>query len=204
VDDAPSRQLARAMAEAGRTYFPKGEFGPFLVSRPDRYLRGGDHTSFNREGFTAVRITEWREDFNHQHQNVRVENGVQFGDLIQYVDMSYVAKVAKLNAATLASLAASQGIPMELKVVAKELENGTTLSWKAPEGASAGPGLQRGLRYELLWRETTAPDWQFSKDVPAANGQETVTIAVPISKDNVIFGVRTVDAAGHRGLVATP
>jgi hypothetical protein len=198
VDDAPSRQLARAMADAGRTYFKSGEFAPFLVARPDRYLRGGDHTSFNKEGFTAVRITEWREDFNHQHQNVRMENGVQYGDLLQFVDFGYVAKVAKLNAATLATLAASPGIPLELKIDARKLENGTTLNWKAPEGATAG------LHYALLWRETTAPDWQYVQVVPAPDAQAPITITVPVSKDNVIFGVQAVDAAGHRGLVATP
>ena len=198
IDDAPSRQLARAMADAGRTYFAQAAFGPFLVSRPDRYLRGGDHTSFNKEGFTAVRITEWREDYNHQHQDVRVENGVQFGDLLQFVDFGYVAKVAKLNAATLATLAASPGIPAELKIDARKLENGTTLNWKAPLGASPG------FYYELLWRETTAPDWQYVQIVPATQDDAPVTITVPISKDNVIFGVRTVDMTGHRGLVATP
>ena len=198
VDDAPSRQLARATADVARTYFPGGEFGPFLVARPDRYLRGGDHTSFNREGFTAVRVTEWREDFNHQHQNVRMENGVQFGDLLQFVDFGYVARVAKLNAATLATLAASPGIPAELKIVTTKLDNGTTLGWKAPEGAPAD------LHYELLWRETTAPDWQYMQVVPAGAGGEPVTVTAPISKDNVVFGVRAVDAAGHRGLVATP
>jgi hypothetical protein len=202
VDDAASRQLARAMADAARTYLSPPDahaaFAPFLVSRPDRYLRGGDHTSFNKEGFTAVRLTEWREDFNHQHQNVRMENGVQFGDLLQFVDFDYVVKVAKLNAATLATLAASPGIPAEVKVDAQKLENGTSLSWKAPEGAPAG------LHYELLWRETTAPDWQYVQTVPAATGETPVTITVPISKDNVIFGVRAVDAAGHRGLAATP
>jgi hypothetical protein len=197
-DDAPSRQLARAMADVARTYFPKGTFGPFLVARPDRYLRGGDHTSFNREGFSAVRLTEWREDFNHQHQNVRAENGIQYGDLLQFVDFDYVAQVARLNAATLATLAASPGIPTELKIDARKLENGTTLSWKAPEGAPAG------LHYELLWRETTAPDWEYVQTVPAASGTEPVTLTVPVSKDNVIFGVRAMDAAGHRGLVATP
>jgi hypothetical protein len=202
-DDAPSRQLARAMADVARSYFPDEGFAPFLVSRPDRYLRGGDHTSFNREGFSAVRITEWREDFNHQHQNVRVENGIQYGDLLQFVDFGYVAKVARLNAATLATLAASQGIPMELKIVTTKLENGTTLSWKAPEGTPAGRGKD-GLHYELLWRETTAPDWQYVQQVPGGDGAEPVTLTAPVSKDNVIFGVRAVDAAGHRGLVVTP
>jgi hypothetical protein len=198
VDDAPSRQLARAMADAARTYFTGGEFGPFLVARPDRYLRGGDHTSFNREGFTAVRLTEWREDFNHQHQNVRVENGIQYGDLLQFVDFGYVTRVAKLNAATLATLAASPGIPAELKLVTTKLDNETTLTWKAPEGSPAG------IHYELLWRETTAPDWEYVQNVPATGPGEPVTLTVPVSKDNVVFGVRAVDAAAHRGLVATP
>ncbi|MFC5863469.1 M28 family metallopeptidase [Acidicapsa dinghuensis] len=202
ADDAPSRELARATADVARTY-DKGSngklgFAPFLVSRPDRYLRGGDHTSFNREGFAAVRITEWREDYNHQHQNVRMEDDVQYGDLLQYVDFKYVANVARLNAATLATLAASPGIPVDVKVNARKLENGTTLTWKAPAGAAAG------LHYELLWRETNAPDWQYLKVIPAAAGSDEVTITVPVSKDNVFFGVRAVDAAGHRGLVAVP
>jgi len=211
ADDAPSRQLARAMADAARTYMVGKEagdtFAPFLISRPDRYLRGGDHTSFNHEGFAAVRITEWREDFNHQHQNVRVENGIQYGDLLQFVDFGYVANVARLNAATLATLAASPGIPAELKIVTAKLENGTTLSWKAPEGASSAAGLNHELHYELLWRETTASDWQYVQIVPAGSADgaiATTTLTVPISKDNVIFGVRAVDAAGHRGLVVTP
>jgi hypothetical protein len=200
VDDAPSRQLARAMAEAGRTYLASGRraFAPTLVSRPDRYLRGGDHTSFNREGFAAVRITEWREDYNHQHQDIRVENGVQFGDLLEFVDFAYVAQVARLNAATLATLAASPGIPGELGIATEKLENGTTLHWKAPEGAAAG------LHYELLWRGTDAAHWEYMQPVEADAAKPTVSITVPISKDNVIFGVRAVDAAGHRGLVATP
>ena len=207
VDDASSRQLARAMADAARTYLGgvcgKGHpceppFKPFLVSRPDRYLRGGDHTSFNREGFSAVRITEWREDFNHQHQNVRVENGIQYGDLLQFVDFAYVAQVARLNAATLATLAASPGIPTELKIVTTKLDNDSTFTWKAPAGAAAS------LHYELLWRETTAPDWQYVQSVPSPADGGPVTVTVPISKDNVVFGVRAVDAAGHRGLVTTP
>ena len=117
----------------------------FLSQRPDRYLRGGDHTSFNKEGFSAVRITEWREDFNHQHQDVRIENGVQFGDLLQFVDFGYVAEVAKLNAATLATLAAAPCMPADFKIVATKLENGTTLSWKAPAGAPNRLSLRTDL-----------------------------------------------------------
>jgi hypothetical protein len=193
AEDGPSRQLARAVADVARTYFAGGTFAPALVARADRYLRGGDHTSFTAQGFAGVRLTEWREDFNHQHQNVRVEGGVQYGDLPQFVDFAYVAQVARLNAAALATLAASPGIPQEMKLETKMLDNGTTATWKAPQGAPAG------TRYELLWRETTAADWQYALSVTRAT-----TVTLPASKDNVIFGIRAVDAAGHRGLAATP
>jgi Peptidase family M28 len=193
ADDAPSRQLARAMADAARTYTTG--FAPFLVARPDRYLRGGDHTSFNREGFAAVRLTEWREDFNHQHQNVRVENGIQYGDLLPFVDFAYVASVARLNAATLATLAASPGTPQEVKFDMHGLNNGSTLTWKAADGAP------RDIHYEILWRETTTPDWQYVFIVSTAS---PASVTLPISKDNVIFGIRAVDNKGHRSLVATP
>jgi hypothetical protein len=204
-NDSASRQLARAIADAARTYFPtsKGvKFAPFLVNRPDRYLRGGDHTSFNREGFAAVRFTEWREDFNHQHQNIVMpaasSNDPILGDLIQFVDFKYVANVARLNAATLATLASSPGQPTKVSIVTKNLENGTTLHWEAPAGAGTS------FHYELLWRETTAFDWQYARTVEAPADGSPVTLTVPISKDNVFFGVRTVDAAGHRSLVVVP
>jgi hypothetical protein len=201
-DDSPSRQLARAIADAGRTYLASPAagtpFAAFLVSRPDRYHRGGDHTSFNKEGFAAVRLTEWREDYNHQHQDIRVENGLQYGDLLQYVDFDYVARVARLNAATLATLASSPGLPTDLTLVNEKTENESTLRWKAPNGAPPG------THYELLWRETDAPNWQFVQTVPSPAGSAAVTATVPISKDNVIFGVRAVDPEGHRGLVVTP
>ena len=115
------------MTDVSRTYFTdnlhdphtqtplsSGQFHPVMIFRADRYLRGGDHTSFNLEGFAAVRLTEWRENFDHQHQNIRVENGIQYGDLIQYDDFAYIANVAKLNAATLATLAAAPGVPQNV------------------------------------------------------------------------------------------
>jgi hypothetical protein len=204
-NDSPSRELARAIADTARTYFPataRAPFGAFLVGRPDRYLRGGDHTSFNREGFAAVRFTEWREDFNHQHQNIVMpppgSSDPILGDLIQFVDFNYVAKVARLNAATLATLASSPGQPVKVTMVTKKLDNGSTLQWEAPAGAAAN------LHYELLWRETTAPDWQYVQTVTPPAGDGPITVTVPISKDNVIFGVRAVDAAGHCGLVVVP
>jgi hypothetical protein len=195
-EDGPSRELARAMADVARSYFPS-TFTSVLVTRPDRYLRGGDHLSFNEQGFSAVRLTEWREDFNHQHQNVRLEGGVQFGDLPQYVDYEYVARVARLNAATLATLADSPGEPTDVKIVVANLENGTTLAWKAPTAPTPG------LSYEVLWRETTASNWQRFLAVPAVAGTDEVTVHLPVSKDNVIFAVRAIQGM-HRGIAVAP
>jgi hypothetical protein len=202
-NDSPSRQLARAMSDTARSYFPSTSPAPFsasLVARADRYLRGGDHSSFNREGFAAVRLTEWREDYNHQHQNVvhpaAGSSDPVLGDLPEFVDFNYVAKVAHLNAAVLATLAASPGEPARVAIDTQKLENGTTLTWEPAPGDVD--------HYEVVWRETTAPDWQFVEDVAGRAGGAALTITLPISKDNVIFGIRAVDAAGHRGLVVVP
>ena len=108
-NDSASRQLARYIAEIGRTYQTAAK--PLIVFRLDRYLRGGDHTSFNEQGYAAVRFTEYREDYNHQHQNVRTENGIEYGDLPRFVNFDYVANVARVNAATLASLASAPAPP---------------------------------------------------------------------------------------------
>lgn len=198
-NDSPSRQLAREIEDVSRTYFaansPKA-FDAFVVTRPDRYLRGGDHSSFNREGFAAVRFTEWREDYNHQHQNVVRSASPVRGDLVEFVDFDYVTKVARLNAAALASLAAAPGQPIKLAIDAQKLENGTTLHWDPAPG--------KVDHYELLWRDTVNFDWQYEKDVPPAPAGGQITITVPVSKDNVYFGVRAVDGAGHRGLVVVP
>ena len=201
-NDSPSRELARAIEETARTYFAvKGAarpFSAFLVDRPDRYLRGGDHSSFNQQGFAAVRFTEWREDYNHQHQNLtKPASGPVLGDLLEFVDFDYVAQVARLNAATLATLALAPGAPQMVSLDNKGLGNDSTLTWEAPLGGGAA-------LYEMLWRETTAANWQFVQNVPpGAEGQPT-TVTLPISKDNVIFGVRAVDARGHSGLVVVP
>jgi hypothetical protein len=208
-NDSSSRELARAIADTARGYFHVSRsnarldaFSAFLVFRPDRYGRGGDHSSFNREGFAAVRFTEWREDYNHQHQNVVYppagSNAPILGDLPQFVDFRYVAKVARLNAATLATLASAPGEPQKVAMETGKQVTDTTLHWEPPEGAPAS------IHYELLWRETTAPDWQFSQIVQPQPSQSTVTVTVPISKDNVVFGVRAVDAAGHRGIAVAP
>ena len=163
-----------------------------LFRSRDRYLRGGDHTSFNEFGYAAVRFTEYREDYNHQHQNIRTEKGVEYGDLPKFVDYEYVANVARLNAATLASLAAAPAPPANVRLLTKELENDSTLEWEPSAG-----GLATG--YEVLWRATTAPFWENTK--PVGNVTRTT---LKMSKDNVIFAVRAVDAQGHRSLAVVP
>jgi hypothetical protein len=186
--DSSSRELARYVAEVGRTY--DTGLKPLLIFRLDRFLRGGDHLSFNQQGFTAVRLTEFSEDFNHQHQNVRSENGVEYGDLPKFVNYDYIADVARLNAATLAALASAPAPPANVKMVVKNLDNDTTLTWDPVPAAAA---------YEVVWRATSAPDWE--------HGQKVTTgtrATLPISKDNVIFAVRAVDAAGHRSLPVVP
>ena len=189
-NDSPSRQLARYVAEVYRTYHTA--VPPMLVFRLDRYLRGGDHSSFNQQGYAAVRFTEHREDFNHQHQNVRNENGVQYGDLPRFVDFDYVAEVARLNAATLASLASAPAPPANVHLLTKNLENDSTLTWEPSPGG-------RVSSYEVIWRDTSSPDWEHVQRV----GNVT-RAAMKFSKDNVIFAVRAVDAHGHRSLPVVP
>ncbi len=188
--DSGSRELARYIADVDRTY--DAGVKPILVFRLDRYRRGGDHYAFNGQGFAAVRFTEYREDFHHQHQNVRTENGIEYGDLPKFVDYEYVAHVARLNAATLASLAAAPAPPANVHVLTKDLENDSTLTWEASPGGLAA-------EYEVLWRATTSPEWEHVQGV----GSATRT-SMKLSKDNVIFAVRAVDHAGHRSLPVVP
>ena len=200
--DSPSRALARAVTDVSRTYLgnsdirgplSKHRLRPVMIFRADRYLRGGDHTSFNLEGFPAVRLTEWRENFDHQHQNIRVENGIQYGDLIQYDDFGYIANVARLNAATLATLASAPGVPQNVHILTAALDNNTELAWDAPVG---GPDA---AMYEVVWRDTELADWTTFVSTGSAR-----TVKLPVSKDNVVFGVRSVDAAGHRSAAVLP
>ncbi|MGH9530517.1 MAG: M28 family peptidase [Terriglobales bacterium] len=188
--DSSSRELARYIAEVGRSY--DSQVKPMLVFRLDRYLRGGDHYSFNQQGFAAVRFTEFRENFDHQHQNIRTEKGIEFGDLPKFVNYDYVAKVARLNAATLASAASAPAPPANVRMLTRKVENDSTLKWDASPGALA-------VGYELLWRNTTSPYW----DHVQALGNVT-QFTSPLSKDNVIFAVRAVDGAGHRSLAVVP
>lgn len=189
-NDSPSRELARYVAATSHNYHTG--IDAYVVFRLDRYLRGGDHISFLEQGFPAVRFTEYLEDFNHEHQNVRTENGVEYGDLAKFVDFNYVANVARLNAATLASLAAAPAPPQNVRLLTKNLQNDSTLAWQPPAGDQA-------THYEVVWRLTTSPEWEHSQDV----GDKT-EITLPLSKDNVIFGVRALDAQGHASLPVVP
>ena len=210
--DSASRELARAILDVGRTYFKPGQkrapevagrahanyiavtpaFHPVMILRRDRFLRGGDHTSFNLEGFPAVRFTEWQENFNHQHQTPRVEGGVEYGDFLKFVDFDYVAQVARLNAAALGTFASAPGEPQQVHVTTTNLDNNTELSWVAPAGMPAGAG------YEIVSRPTDQSDWVTVQTVRGT------TAKLAVSKDNTIFGVRTVDAAGHRSPAVYP
>jgi hypothetical protein len=189
-NDSASRELARYIYDAGRSY--DAGVKPVLIFRLDRYLRGGDHYSFNQEGFAGVRFTEYREDFHHQHQNVRTENGTEYGDVLRFVDFEYVANVARLNAATLASLALGPAPPANVHLLTKNLENDSTLTWDASPGGQA-------KEYEVLWRDTTNSEWAYVQKVGAAT-----RATMKLSKDNVIFAVRAVDSQGHRSLPVVP
>ena len=189
-NDSISRQLARHVKEQGERYV-KG-FKVSVIQRHDRYLRGGDHMPFLEQGFAALRFTEPNEDFSHQHQNLRTENGKVYGDLLDFVDYDYTAKVARVNAAALATLALAPSAPAGVKVRTDKLVNDSTLVWQAnPEPDLAG--------YRIVWRETTAAGWQGSKFV--GNVTEAT---VNLSKDNYFFGVQAVDKDGNVSVATYP
>lgn len=191
--DSASRQLARFVAEIAKREHTVIQ--PMLVFRQDRFLRGGDHSSFNEAGFAAVRFTEVHEDYRHQHQTPRVEKGpdgveIRYGDLPEHVDAEYLANVARLNAAALVHLANAPAPPDRVRVLTAKLEYTTTLRWNpCTEPDVAG--------YEVVWRETTAADWQHARDV--GNVTEAT---IDESKDNVFFGVRAYDRDGYKSPVA--
>ncbi|MET3118927.1 hypothetical protein AAKU64_003162 [Undibacterium sp. GrIS 1.8] len=190
-NDSISRQLARQVKQIGETYVP--DFKVTIVNRRDRYLRGGDHIPFLEQGYAALRFTEPNEDFNHQHQDVRTENGIKIGDLPEFVDVNYTAQVARVNAAALATLALAPASPTQVKIQTAQLENSTSLVWQANvETDLAG--------YRILWRETTAANWQHSLDV----GNVTSYTMKNVSKDNVFFGVQAVDKKGNASVASYP
>lgn len=188
-NDSPSRQLARYIKTVTNQYVDQLDID--LVYRNDRFLRGGDHTPFSQNGFTAVRFCEKNENFNQQHQDVRMENNIQYGDLPEFMDFEYLRKNAASNLATLSNLAWSPEVPLSVGIEVKELSNFSTLVWQAPKGKVP-------YGYQILIRETSSSHWEktiFVKDTKAT---------IPFSKDNYFFAVQSVDELGHASLPVFP
>jgi hypothetical protein len=188
-NDGNSRQLARYVKEIGERYVDNLEV--VLIYRNDRFLRGGDHTAFVENGYTAVRFTEMNENYYRQHQNVRVENGIQYGDLPEFIDFEYLRKNTAMNLSNLSNLAKAPAKPEEVKVDVKKLGNTSFLYWKAPK-----TGTVKG--YYILVRETTSPVWQ--KKIFTTDKE----ITLPFSKDNYFFAVQAVNEAGNESLPVVP
>jgi hypothetical protein len=163
-----------------------------LIYRKDRYLRGGDHLPFQDQGYSAVRITEMNEDYTRQHQDIRTQNGIDYGDLPDFVDYTYVQKVARMNLSALANLASAPGEPQNVGLVNRETTNRTTLQWEVPATGKKPAG------YYVLMRETMNPYWEKKIYVAAT------TLTLNYSKDNYFFAVQSVDADGHESLPVFP
>ncbi len=188
-NDGKPRQLARYVKETGERYVDNLEV--VMIYRNDRFLRGGDHTPYVLRGFAAVRITEMDENYYHQHQDVRTENGIQYGDLPEYIDYEYLRKNTCLNLCNLANLAKSPSMPQDVRVDTRRLTNFTNLSWKAPKN-----GKVKG--YYVMMRETTSAFWQkkfFTTDLK---------MDIPYSKDNYFFAVQSVSEDGNESLAVVP
>ncbi|HTK82158.1 MAG TPA: M28 family metallopeptidase [Bacteroidota bacterium] len=187
--DGPSRTLARYIKETAEQYV--AGFSVKLIYRRDRFLRGGDHSSFNEKGFAAVRFTEAKENFDRQHQDVRTENGRSYGDLPEFMDFEYCARIARANAAALASLALAPVAPSNAEIMTKNLEYGTSLRWDKNTGADL-------TGYIVRYRETTSPTWQYQSFTT------DTTLTLKISKDDYLFGVQAVDKDGNASLISVP
>ncbi|TCD08553.1 M20/M25/M40 family metallo-hydrolase [Pedobacter frigidisoli] len=188
-NDGKSRQLARYVKEIGERYVDQLEVK--LIYRNDRFLRGGDHTPFVENGFTAVRITEMNENFEHQHQDLRTEKGVRFGDLQEFMDFEYLRKNTGVNIAVLANLAKAPAAPTEVKIDVKNLSNSSYLYWKVPITGSV-----KG--YYVLMRETSSPVWEKKFYTTATE------LRIPYSKDNYLFAVQSVGNENNESLPIVP
>ncbi len=191
-EDSDPRQLARYIRETAQQYVPDQEVK--LIYRNDRYRRSGDHTPFLREGFTAVRMSEYCENYDRTHQDVRTENGIDYGDMLSGVDIPSLTRNIRINLATAMRLAQAPARPQNARIAnAGELENHTVVAWDPVAEAAC---------YEILYRETDQPEWQVLGTVAAADVQQGGSFQYPLSKDNYFFAVRAVSSAGHASLPA--
>mgnify|MGYP006158047711 FL=1 len=188
-NDSPAREFARYVKEVAERYV--SQLNVKLIYRRDRYLRGGDHTAFSQEGFAAVRFTEMNENFDRQHQDVRVEKGVDYGDMPDFADYNYIQKVCRMNLAVLANIAKAPAEPVNVVIVTSDLTNNTTLRWEAPKST-------KPAGYYILMRETTSPFWE--KKIYVTDTKVTL----PYSKDNFFFAVQSVDDTGHESAIIFP
>ncbi|MEZ5490627.1 MAG: M28 family metallopeptidase [Gammaproteobacteria bacterium] len=186
--DSPSRNLARYIDELADRYIPNLDV--MMVYRLDRFGRGGHHRPFNERGFPAVRIMETNENYTQQHQDVRVENGIAYGDVLEHVDFDYAARLTGLNAVTLASLAWAPEPPAAVGIRG-QVSPDTTLSWQRVPGAAS---------YRIHWRLTTSPTWTFSRDVGDVEQFTLENVVI----DNYFFGVSSVSSEGHQSPVVFP
>ena len=190
-NDAPSRQLARAVAEIAQVHVP--ELAVELVFRQDRYLRGGDHKAYNEQGFAAVRLTDAFEHFDRQHQDVRVADGRAFGDVLEHVDVAHLTEVTRLNAAVVLALALAPPSPTGVSVDISGLSHDTRLAWDDP----ADPTV---AGYRVRLRATSEPTWTTVIDV----GDAHELVLPGVSKDDVLFAVEAYDAAGRTSIMVYP
>jgi hypothetical protein len=188
-NDGKARQLARYIKEVGERYVDQLEVK--MIYRNDRFLRGGDHTPFVAQGYAAVRITEMNENYYHQHQDVRKENNIQYGDLPEFMDFEYLRKNTALNLSCLANLAKAPAQPQDVSILTRRLTNYSNIRWKAPE-----TGKVKG--YYVLIRETSSPVWE--KKIFTSNTE----LDLPYSKDNYFFGVQSVSDDGNESLPVIP
>lgn len=188
-NDSPSRELSRFIAETVPIYV--SGFEVRQIFRSDRFMRGGDQQSFQDAGYSsAVRFVEAHENFAHQHQDVRMQDGIQYGDLAQYIDAQYLRRATQANVAALATLALGPASPSDVRMVLRHLGYDSTLRWKRAADA---------VSYEILWRATDAAQWEHARDVG-----DVTEATVPVSKDDYILGVRSVDSNGLRSPAVYP
>ncbi|EIM89360.1 peptidase M28 [Stereum hirsutum FP-91666 SS1] len=199
-NDSPTRQIGRFVSEVASNNATNMTVQ--VVYRADRFLRGGDHEPFLKLGFPGARFTEPHENFAHQHQDVRAVDNVQFGDLLEFVDIPFTQRVARVNMATIFSLASAPGTPKNVTIDTSVLTNNSTLRWDFDSAAAAlsGTGGVGGLAgYEIVWRATDEPFWSHVIDVGLVSEATVLQ-----SKDNVVFGVRAVGENGMRSPATFP